>query len=86
MITPKLNINGSSADDLIEPRREAIDHLMDAIEALKQAKPHLRDYPSDKNAFLDDSLEYYERIDIIKRLRKDIEAEALAIKQQEQEA
>ena len=42
MIRPTLNINGSSAFDLIDPRRAAMDHLMDAIEALKQVTPHGR--------------------------------------------
>ena len=39
MITPQLNINGSSAADLIEPRLKALDHLIDAMEALRQVMP-----------------------------------------------
>ena len=86
MITPKLNINGSSADDLIEPRREAMDHLMDAITALKQMAPNGRDYPGDKDACAADRQEYYDRLAMVRNLREDIFAEAFAIKQQEQEA
>jgi hypothetical protein len=86
MITPKLNINGSSADDLIEPRLKAVDHLMDAIEALSDAAPHGRDYPNSHTAFLADREAHYTRLATIRRLREDIFAEAIAIKQQEQEA
>jgi hypothetical protein len=36
MIRPILNINGSSAFDLIDQRRNAMDALLEAIDALKQ--------------------------------------------------
>jgi hypothetical protein len=83
MITPKLNINGSSADDLINPRLAAMDCLMDAIEALSQAVPNGRDYPGNSTACLADREEHYDRIKAIKALREAIYAEAIAIKEQE---
>lgn len=82
MITPKLNINGSSADDLINPRLKAMDHLMDAIEALKQITPNGRDYPGNTTACLADREAHYDRITAIKALREEIYAEAIAIKEQ----
>jgi hypothetical protein len=87
MITPKLNINGSSAADLINPRIKAVDHLMDAILALSDTTPHSRDYPSDYTAFLADRELHRARIALIRSLREDIYAEGIAIiKQREPEA
>lgn len=83
MITPQLNINGSSADDLIKPRRDAMDHLMDAIEALSQAVPNGRDYPGNATACLADREAHYDRIRAIKAMREEIYAEALAIMAQD---
>ncbi len=83
MITPKLNLNGSSADDLIEPRREAMDHLMDAIEALSQVVPNGRDYPGNNTACLADREAHYDRIDALRQLQHTLLHEALAIKEQE---
>ena len=83
MITPQLNINGSSADDLINPRLQAMDHLMDAIEALSQTVPNGRDYLGNTTACLADREEHYDRIKAIKAIREAIYAEAIAIKEQQ---
>ena len=82
MITPQLNLNGSSADDLIEPRLKADRLLADVLEALSQAVPHGRDYPGNKTACIADREEHYDRIKAIKTIREAIYAEALAIKEQ----
>ena len=82
MITPQININGSSADDLINPRLQAMDHLMDAIEALSQAVPNGRDYLGNNTACIADREEHYDRIKAIKAIREAVYAEALAIKGQ----
>ena len=44
-IAPTLNINGTSAADLIDPRRAAFDALTNVIIILKQVTPNGRDYP-----------------------------------------
>ena len=82
MITPRININGTSANDLINPRLQAMDHLMDAIEALSQAVPNGRDYPGNATACTADREEHYDRIKAIKAIREAIYAEAIAIKEQ----
>lgn len=84
MITPQINPNGSSKGDLIDPRREAMDHLMDAIEALKQATPHMRDYPGNSTAWTADHEEHYDRIAKLRALREEIYAEAVRIQEQGQ--
>lgn len=42
---PTVNINGTSKDQLMRDHQMARDALRDAVEALKSAAPHGRDYP-----------------------------------------
>ena len=79
MISPIININGTSADDLIAPRREAMDHLMDAMEALRQVAPNGRDYPGDYDRCTADRETHFIRLEAIKGIREAIYAEAIAI-------
>jgi hypothetical protein len=83
MIRPTLNPNGSSAFDLIQPRRDAMDHLMDAIEALKQAAPSGRDYLGDIERLVADRNTHFDRLAALHTLREELLDEAVYIKQQE---
>jgi len=82
MITPMLNINGSSADDLINPRLIAIRSLKDAIEALLQVTPNGRDYGMPEECVADRK-KHYDRIELIHDIWNEIYSEAIAIKEQE---
>jgi hypothetical protein len=82
MIRPTLSINGSSASDLIDPRREAMDHLMDAIEALKQVTPNGRDYICDRDRLIADRNTHFDRIAALHTLRNELLDEALHVQQQ----
>lgn len=75
MIMPKVNINGSSIADLTYPRMKAMDHLMDAIEALKQATPNGRDYPGDTMRCVDDRNTHSDRISALRALREELTVE-----------
>lgn len=86
MIRPTLNPNGSSAFDLIDPRRTAMDHLMDAIEALKQVTPNGRDYPNDTLACVADRVTHFDRLAALHTLREELLDEALHIQKQEKAA
>ena len=86
MIRPTLNPNGSSAADLIDPRRDAMDHLMDAIEALKQVTPNGRDYLGDTLACVADRNIHFDRLAALHTLREQLLDEALHIQQQERAA
>lgn len=81
MINPILNINGSSAADLIEPRLKAINNLRDAIDALLQVTPNGRDY-SDNEQCTADRKAHYDRIEAIYAIYTEIYKEAVAIKRQ----
>jgi hypothetical protein len=79
MISPTLNINGTSAADLIDPRRAAFDHLTKAIDSLRQVTPNGRDYPGNAERCDADRREHFDRILTLNALREQIYAEAVAI-------
>lgn len=80
MITPQLNLNGSSVDDLTIPRLKAVDHLCDAMEVLMEVIPHSRDYIGNPMAYAADREEHYDRIRRLSTIREEIFAEAVAIR------
>jgi hypothetical protein len=82
MIRPTLNINGSSAFDLVQPRRDAMDCLMDAIEALKQVTPNGRDYPGDTMRCIADRTIHFDRLAALHTLREELLDEALYIQKE----
>jgi hypothetical protein len=82
MITPTINLNGSSAANLINPRLTAMDHLMDAIEALKQVTPNGRDYLGDTDRCSADRDEHYARLAKLRALREELMSEVVYIKEQ----
>jgi len=82
MINPTLNINGTSADDLIEPRIAAYDALQAAIKALQQVTPNGRDYPGDIDQCVADRWAHYDRLAAITAIAGEIMAEAITIKEQ----
>jgi hypothetical protein len=83
MIRPILNINGSSAFDLIDQRRNAMDALLEAIDALKQLTPNGRDYPGQYDRCINDRETHFERLAALHTLREELLDEALYIQQQE---
>jgi len=82
MIHPTLNINGTSADDLIQPRRDAYDLLQVAMVALQQVTPNGRDYPGDNDRCVADRQAHYDRLAAITAIAAEIMAEAISIKEQ----
>jgi hypothetical protein len=83
MITPKLNINGSSAQDLIDPRQRAWKQIDDLIDTLQQITPNGRDYPGNAVACTADREEHFARIGGLLALQDELMHEAVAIKEQE---
>ena len=82
MIHPTLNINGTSADYLIEPRIAAYDALQAAFKALQQVTPNGRDYPGDNDQCVTDRRAHYDRLAAITAIAAEIMAEAISIKEQ----
>ena len=82
MVTPTVNLNGSSADDLIQPRIAAYDALQAALKALQQATPNGRDYPGDNDRCLADRETHFARLRALHTIASDVMIEAAAIKAQ----
>ena len=83
MIKPIININGSSAFDLIDQRRNAMDALLEAIDALKQLTPNGRDYPGHYDRCIADRETHFDRLSALHAMREELLDEALHIQQQE---
>ena len=83
MIRPIININDSSAFDLIDQRRNAMDALLEAIDALKQLTPNGRDYPGQYDRCIADRDTHFDRLSSLHALREELLDEALHIQQQE---
>lgn len=78
-ISPTLNINGTSAADLIDPRLAAFDALRDVIVILSVVAPHGRDYPGEADRCAADRSAHFDRILTLNALKEQIYAEAVAI-------
>lgn len=82
MITPTLNINGSSADDLIDPRLHAVNLITDAMASLMKVTPHGRDYPANPQKCVEDREDHRLRLQALRDIKEAIFAEAVAIHRQ----
>lgn len=82
LITPTLNINGSSFDDLTTPRIEALDMINDLIEVLRKVTPNGRDYPGNDTALQTDRETHYSRISALRVLQVSLLDECIAIRNQ----
>jgi hypothetical protein len=83
MIRPTLNLNGSSAFDLIDPRRTAMGLIDEVIDALKQATPNGRDYIGDNDRLTADRNIHFDRLAALHTLREALLDEALHVQRQE---
>ena len=86
MIRPTLNINGSDAFDLINPRRNAMALIDEVIDALKGATPNGRDYIGDNDRLTADRTTHFDRLAALHTLREELLDEALYIQKQERAA
>ena len=82
MIRPTLNINGTDAFDLINPRRNAMALIDEVIEALKLVTPNGRDYICDRERFIADRNTHFDRLASLHMLRNELLEEALHVQQQ----
>ena len=82
MITPTLNINGSSMADLVEPRLAAYEAIQTALKALQQVTPNGRDYPGDNDKCVEDRGAHYARLKTLNACAMEIMEEAAVIRNQ----
>lgn len=79
MIQPTININGTPAQELIDLRRQAIDHIDVLVLTLRQLTPNGRDYPGDAERCQDDRGTNWDRCRDLGILRDTLTREAVAI-------
>lgn len=82
MIRPILNINGTSAEELIQTRRNAIEALNAVMKALQEMAPNGRDYPGQQERCRADRELHYSRFAQLDAMRNQIMDEALEIMRQ----
>ena len=80
MILPIINNNGTSREEHIELRKEAIRALNAAIERLRALTPNGRDYPGETDRCVSHREMHYARIATIETVSEELLAEAVAIK------
>lgn len=87
LVTPIVNLNGSSAEHLINERLSIMTKIDELIVTLQHAMPHGRDYQTHSTAFAceDARKAWSERIQILREIRSDFVADAIAIQHQEQD-
>jgi hypothetical protein len=80
---PVVNINGTSRQELVDVRVEAIDAIRGAIKAISDCSPNGRDYQTAaKGEFEIARKKYVERFLFLNRLINELEEEAIAIQGQ----
>ena len=82
MIKPTININGTSKDDLINPRRDAMNALASVVEILKLVTPNGRDYPRDLSQCVADRDKHYARLNQLRDIQNELLQEALYIQRE----
>jgi len=82
MIKPIININGSSKEDLMRGRIDAIDALESAIKTLKLVTPNGRDYPRDLSQCVADRDKQYARLNQLRDIQNKLLEEALYIQRE----
>lgn len=81
MMKPILNLNGTSAEALIEARLNAREAVLALIAALGDVAPNGRDYIGHPDAYARDRQIHADRLNILDRLYNELGDEALAIQE-----
>ncbi len=83
-IIPIVNINGTSKTELIQGRCDAASAVRAALAAIAQQSPHPRDWQTDESlgGYQEARSIHYNRLRLLNQLHDDLEAEAIAIDEQ----
>jgi hypothetical protein len=87
LVTPIVNLNGTCAADLIAHRTKACKAISEAIEAMREAFPHGRDYQTHRTAFASEAARdaWMERIHALHVMRDELMTDAVSIQRQGRE-
>ena len=71
LITPQLNINGTSAEELMEQQIAVLDGVRELLSAMRKARPHGRDFRTNA-AFIHADRAWEERIKAVVALNSEL--------------
>lgn len=83
IMRPFVNINGTERVALVQQRKDALDAILRAMEALEKSIPHGRDYIGNPARYDHDRGVYRRRFAALDELYNDLMDEALQIQQGE---
>jgi hypothetical protein len=84
VIVPVVNLNGTSAEKLMEGYREALDALRTAISYMPSIEPHGRDYQTEERTVFSEAADQHRsRVKALEGVYQDIELIALAVQDQQ---
>lgn len=81
-LNPSININGSSAKNLIEYIFNARTAVADAMAKLAETRPHARDYQLNYDQYKIDLEIYMQRFSVLDKLYNDLEDDIVNIQNQ----
>jgi hypothetical protein len=76
---PIANLNGTSREELIMVRIKAYDALRDAMKAMQELSPHMRDYLGNQETWQADRNIHIARFSALDAMANDIMDEALSL-------
>jgi hypothetical protein len=76
---PIANLNGTSREELIMVRVKAYDALRDAMKAMQELSPHMRDYLGNQETWQADRNIHIARFSALDAMANDIMDEALSL-------
>lgn len=79
IMKPKININGTDKQALIDMRMDARDALGKTIQAMGEMRPHGRDYQGFPDEYKKDFAIHQERMASLNKLYNDIELEIIEL-------
>lgn len=85
-IQPTIHNNGDNAQNLIDQMTDARQALLDAVEAMKAALPHMRNYPTIAGPafYADDRAEAVRRIEVVQDMAEAYYQDAIALVREEE--
>jgi hypothetical protein len=78
---PIANLNGTSREELIMVRVKAYNALRDAMKAMQELSPHMRDYIGNQEAWQADRNIHIARFSALDAMSNDIMDEALSLQE-----
>ncbi len=80
---PVINLNGTSREQLIDARLDAVSALRDAMKAMQELRPHMRDYLGNNETWQADRDIHTARFSALDAMANDLIDEALSLQDEQ---